>query len=75
VYSYDAGPDVVAQVGELPVPALAAYADRLIDLVRAFKKIPALIDRIDEYYPPPGAAPPPPPLPDIAVSERRYWWG
>jgi hypothetical protein len=27
VYSYDAGPDVVAQVGELPVPALAAYAE------------------------------------------------
>jgi len=53
----------------------AYYADRLIDLVRAFKKIPALIDRIDEYYPPRGAAPPPPPLPDVAVIERRHWWG
>ena len=38
----------------------AYYADRLIELVRAFKKIPELIDRIDEYYPPRGAAPTPP---------------
>jgi ubiquinone biosynthesis protein len=51
------------------------YADRIIDLVRAFKKIPELIERIDEYYPPRGGAPPPPPLPDIAVIERRNWWG
>ena len=41
----------------------AYYADRLIELVRAFKKIPELIERIDDYYPPLGAAPPPPPLP------------
>jgi ubiquinone biosynthesis protein len=53
----------------------AYYADRLIELVRAFKKIPELIQRIDQYYPPRGAAPPPPPLPDIAVIERRNWWG
>jgi ubiquinone biosynthesis protein len=53
----------------------AYYADRIIDLVRAVKKIPQLIDRLDEYYPPRGAAPPPPPLPDIAVIEQRAWWG
>ena len=53
----------------------AYYADRIIELVRAFKKIPQLIDRLDEYYPPSGAAPPSPPLPDIAVIERRNWWG
>jgi ubiquinone biosynthesis protein len=53
----------------------AYYADRLIELVRAFKKIPELIERIDDYYPPLGAAPPPPPLPEIAVIERRAWWG
>jgi ubiquinone biosynthesis protein len=53
----------------------AYYADRIIDLVRAVKKIPLLIDRLDEYYPPHGAAPPPPPLPDIAVIEQRAWWG
>jgi ubiquinone biosynthesis protein len=53
----------------------AYYADRVIDLVRAVKKIPKLIDRLDEYYPPKGAAPPPPPLPDIAVIERKNWWG
>jgi ubiquinone biosynthesis protein len=53
----------------------AYYADRIIDAVRAFKKIPELIDRMDEYYPPRGGAPPQPPLPEIAVIERRAWWG
>jgi ubiquinone biosynthesis protein len=53
----------------------AYYADRIIDFVRAVKKIPKLIDRLDEYYPPRGAAPPPPPLPDIAVIEQKNWWG
>ena len=53
----------------------AYYADRIIELVRALKKIPALIDRLDEYYPPRGAAPPPPPLPDIAIIEQKNWWG
>jgi len=41
----------------------------------AVKKIPDLINRLDQYYPPRGAAPPPPPLPDIAIIERRNWWG
>ena len=53
----------------------AYYADRIIEFVRAVKKIPALIERLDQYYPARGAAPPPPPLPDIAVIERRNWWG
>jgi len=53
----------------------AYYADRIIDFVRAVKKIPKLIDRLDEHYPPRGAAPPPPPLPDIAVIEQKSWWG
>ena len=53
----------------------AYYADRLIELVRAMKKIPRLIDRLDQYYPPFGAAPPPPPLPDIAIIEQRHWLG
>jgi ubiquinone biosynthesis protein len=52
----------------------AYYADRIVELVRAFKKIPELIERLDEYYPPPGAAPPSPPLPDIAVIEHKSWW-
>jgi ubiquinone biosynthesis protein len=53
----------------------AYYADRIVEFVRAVKKIPKLIDRLDEYYPPRGAAPPPPPLPEIAVIEHRAWWG
>jgi len=51
----------------------AYYADRLIELVRAVKLIPELIQRMDQYYPPFGAAPPPPPLPEIAIIEHRYW--
>jgi len=43
--------------------------------VRAAKKIPELIKRIDEHYPPKGAAPPPPPLPEVAIIEGRTWWG
>jgi ubiquinone biosynthesis protein len=53
----------------------AYYADRIIELVRAAKKIPELIQRLDEYYPPKGAAPPPPPLPEIALIDERKWWG
>jgi ubiquinone biosynthesis protein len=53
----------------------AYYADRIVELARAIKKLPELIERIDEYYPPRGAAPPAPPLPDIAVIEERAWWG
>src|SRR4028119_501513 len=52
----------------------AYYADRITDTVRAFKKIPDLIQRMDHYYPPPGAAPPAPPLPEITIVERRGWW-
>ena len=48
--------------GELGPEAL--IADRLVNLARSLKKIPTLIDRIDQYYPPRGAAPPPPPLGD-----------
>jgi ubiquinone biosynthesis protein len=53
----------------------AYYADRLIEVVRAVKKIPELIHRLDQYYPPAGGAPPSPPLPEIAVIEQRTWWG
>ena len=53
----------------------AYYADRIIDIVRAVKKLPELIHRIDQYYPPAGGAPPPPPLPEVAVIQRGAWWG
>jgi ubiquinone biosynthesis protein len=53
----------------------AYYADRIVEVVRAVKKLPDLIDRIDQYYPPRGGAPPAPPLPEIAVIEERNWWG
>ena len=49
----------------------AYYADRIIDTVRALKKIPQLIDRLDAYYPAAGGAPPPPPLADITIIRPR----
>jgi len=52
----------------------AYYADRIIEVVRALKKIPDLINRLDEYYPARGAAPPPPPLPEVAIIHRQSWW-
>lgn len=53
----------------------AYFADRIIELVRAVKKLPELIQRIDQYYPPKGAAPPPPPLPQIHLIQERAWRG
>jgi ubiquinone biosynthesis protein len=53
----------------------AYYADRIVDTVRAVKKIPDLINRLDFYYPPPGAAPPAPPLPEIEPVRPARWWG
>ena len=53
----------------------AYYADRIIDIIRAVKKLPELIHRIDQYYPPAGGAPPPPPLPEIEAAEHRNWLG
>src|SRR5262249_12383118 len=53
----------------------AYYADRIIAIVRSLKKLPELIDRIDQYYPAKGAAPPPPPLPEVAIIRGRAWWG
>ncbi len=53
----------------------AYYADRIVDVVRAFKKLPHLIDKIDAQYPEPGAAPPPPPLADIAVLRPKRGLG
>ncbi|MGN6154398.1 MAG: 2-polyprenylphenol 6-hydroxylase [Sphingomicrobium sp.] len=51
----------------------AYYADRIVEAVRAFKRIPDLINRIDQYYPPAGAAPPSPPLPEIEPVRPARW--
>ncbi|HET9810574.1 MAG TPA: 2-polyprenylphenol 6-hydroxylase [Sphingomicrobium sp.] len=53
----------------------AYYADRIVETVRAIKKIPDLINRIDLYYPPEGGAPPAPPLPEVTLIEGRRWRG
>ncbi len=50
------------------------YADRIIAAIRALKKLPDLIDRIDAYYPPAGAAPPPPPLAEVIVMRPSRGW-
>ncbi len=53
----------------------AYYADRIVDVVRALKKLPHLIDKIDAQYAEPGAAPPPPPLANIAVLQPKRGLG
>ena len=53
----------------------AYYADRIVETVRAIKKLPDLINRIDEYYPPAGGAPPSAPLPVIERVQPGPWWG
>jgi ubiquinone biosynthesis protein len=53
----------------------AYYADRIVETVRAIKKLPELIDRLDYYYPPAGGAPPSPPLPDVTIIRTGKWWG
>jgi ubiquinone biosynthesis protein len=58
----------------------AALADRLVALSRTARRLPDLIDRLEQAYPPAGGAPPPPPLADVPIMwERRgsgswrYW--
>jgi len=53
----------------------AYYADRIIDVVRALKKIPHMIDKIDASYPEPGAAPPAPPLAEVELLQPRRGFG
>ena len=53
----------------------AYYADRIIDTVRALKRLPDLIRKIDASYPDPGAAPPPPPLTAVTMIQRPRWLG
>ncbi len=53
----------------------AYYADKIIDVVRALKKLPHLIDKIDAQYPEPGAAPPPPPLAEVEVLQPKRGLG
>ena len=47
-------------------------ADRIIRTSRAIRRLPELLERIEEAYPPKGAAPPPPPVPVVPLMwERR----
>lgn len=50
----------------------AMVADRIIRTSRAIRRLPELLERIEEAYPPKGAAPPPPPVPVVPLMwERR----
>ena len=53
----------------------AYYADRIVDTVRALKRLPDLIRKIDASYPDAGAAPPPPPLSEVTLIQRPRWLG
>ena len=53
----------------------AHYADKLVETVRALKRLPDIIRKIDMSYPDPGAAPPPPPLSPVTMIRRPAWLG
>lgn len=52
----------------------AALADSLIENWRTFRRLPALIRRIEARYPEEGGAPPPLPLPDIQIIRVGGGW-
>ncbi|MBB4642890.1 2-polyprenylphenol 6-hydroxylase [Rhizorhapis suberifaciens] len=52
----------------------AALADSLIENWRTFRRLPALIRRIEARYPEEGGAPPPLPLPDIQIIRVGSGW-
>ncbi|MDE2042495.1 MAG: ubiquinone biosynthesis protein UbiB, partial [Alphaproteobacteria bacterium] len=52
----------------------ARLANMLKDGVRLLKRLPDLLERIEDAYPKKGAAPPGPPLPEIAVWRPSFWW-
>ena len=43
--------------------------------MRALKRLPDIIRKIDMSYPDPGAAPPPPPLSEVTMIQRPAWLG
>ena len=53
----------------------AYYADKIVEVSRALKRLPGLIRKIDASYPDPGAAPPPPPLSEVTLIQRPRWLG
>ncbi len=53
----------------------AYYADKMVEIVRALKRLPELIRKIDASYPDPSAAPPPPPLSPVTMIRRPEWLG
>ena len=53
----------------------AFYADKLVETVRALKRLPDIIRKIDASYPDPGGAPPPPPLSEVTMIRRPAWIG
>ena len=51
----------------------AFLADKMVETVRALKRLPDIIRKIDMSYPDPGAAPPPPPLSQVTMIKRPAW--
>jgi ubiquinone biosynthesis protein len=52
----------------------AAVADRLIEDLRTFARLPQLLRNIERHYPSPGGAPPAPPLREIEVIRVGGGW-
>ncbi|MGQ0660249.1 MAG: ubiquinone biosynthesis protein UbiB, partial [Sphingosinicella sp.] len=52
----------------------ARLADGIVRTVRLLRRLPDLIERIEQSYPVPGGAPPEPPLPEVVLLRPASWW-
>ncbi|MGE0178449.1 MAG: 2-polyprenylphenol 6-hydroxylase [Sphingomonas sp.] len=52
----------------------ARLADGIVRTVRLLRRLPDLLERIEESYPAPGGAPPEPPLPEVVLLGAPGWW-
>ncbi|HWJ70036.1 MAG TPA: 2-polyprenylphenol 6-hydroxylase [Sphingobium sp.] len=52
----------------------AKLADSLHDAMDIWKRLPGLVQRLEEQYPPAGGAPPPLPLPEVRVVQMKGGW-
>src|SRR5690606_35074411 len=52
----------------------AKLADSLHSAMDIWKRLPGLVQRLEEQYPPAGGAPPPLPLPEVRVVQMKGGW-
>lgn len=71
---WDVGAPFISEWLRTELGPEAAVADRLVDDLRTFARLPQLIRNIERRYPNPGGAPPAPPLKEIEVIRVGGGW-